>query len=49
MLKFSRIYPEYDFKNNKGYGTKKHIDALRKYGPTKIHRLTFKNVINHIK
>ena len=46
MLKLSRIYPEYDFKRNKGYGTKKHIEALKKNGPSKIHRISFKNVLN---
>ena len=34
-------YPEYDFASNKGYGTKAHMDALRKYGPCPIHRRTF--------
>ncbi len=34
-------YPEYDFKENKGYGTAKHIEALKKFGPTPIHRRTF--------
>jgi ribonuclease HII len=31
----------YDIHNNKGYGTKKHIDAIKKYGITKWHRKTF--------
>ncbi len=31
----------FDIKNNKGYGTKKHIEAIKKYGPTKYHRKTF--------
>ncbi len=35
------IYPEYDLKNNKGYGTKKHIEAIKKYGATEKHRLSF--------
>ena len=37
-------YPElekYDIKNNKGYGTKKHLEAIQKYGLTKWHRKTF--------
>lgn len=34
-------FPEYDFKNNKGYGTKKHIEAIKKYGICKYHRLSF--------
>jgi len=37
-------YPMYDLINNKGYGTKKHIEALKKYGPCKYHRKTFKPV-----
>jgi len=45
MDEYHLIYPEYDFINNKGYGTKNHILALEKYGPTKIHRKTFKKVL----
>ena len=42
---YAKKYPEYDFKNNKGYGTKDHIEALRKYGPVKgLHRFTYKPV-----
>lgn len=38
-------YPEYNIKKNKGYGTKDHIEALRKYGPVKgLHRFTYKPV-----
>lgn len=37
-------YPMYDLKHNKGYGTKKHIEALKKYGPCIHHRKTFKPV-----
>ena len=35
------LYPEYGIKNHKGYGTKVHIEALRKYGPAPIHRKQF--------
>lgn len=35
------IYPEYGIKQHKGYGTKAHMDALRKYGPTPCHRKQF--------
>ncbi len=35
------LYPEYGIKNHKGYGTKVHIEALKKYGPTPIHRKQF--------
>lgn len=36
------IYPEYGFKSHKGYGTKKHIEAIKLHGRTPIHRLSFK-------
>lgn len=39
-------YPMYDLKNNKGYGTKKHLDALQTYGPCKYHRVTYSPVRN---
>lgn len=35
------LYPEYGIKNHKGYGTKVHIEALKKYGPAPIHRKQF--------
>jgi ribonuclease HII len=46
MLKYSRIYPEYGFSENKGYGTRKHLLALQKYGPCRIHRVSFRGVLN---
>ncbi len=42
-------YPMYDLKNNKGYGTKKHLEALQTYGPCKYHRVSYspvRNVLN---
>lgn len=44
MYELDKIYPMYDLANNKGYGTKKHIEAIKKYGITKYHRLSFKPV-----
>ncbi len=41
MVKLSKEYPEYGFEKHKGYGTKSHIDALKKFGPCIYHRLTF--------
>ncbi|WP_153245726.1 ribonuclease HII [Lactobacillus helveticus] len=41
MDDYDKIYPQYGFPRNAGYGTKEHIDALKKYGPTPIHRKTF--------
>lgn len=41
MVEYDKIYPEYDFASNKGYGSAKHIEALKKYGPCPIHRRSF--------
>ena len=41
MIELDKLHPEYDFKHNKGYGTKKHIEAIEKYGIIKEHRKTF--------
>ena len=47
MLKMDEKYPEYNFKKHKGYGTKEHIENLKKYGKCDIHRETFiKNFVN---
>lgn len=41
MDEYDAKYPEYNFKSNKGYGTKEHIEAIKKFGPCPIHRKTF--------
>ena len=41
MVEYDKIFPEYDFAGNKGYGSSAHIAALKKYGPTPIHRKSF--------
>lgn len=41
MEEYDSILPEYGFASNKGYGTKAHIEALKAYGPTPIHRKSF--------
>lgn len=41
MVEMSQIYPEYSFEKHKGYGTKAHIEAIKKYGKCPIHRDTF--------
>jgi ribonuclease HII len=46
MINISRYYPEYNFEYNKGYGTKEHLKNLQKYGPSKIHRISFRGVLN---
>lgn len=46
MAEYDLQYPEYGFAKHKGYGTKAHIDAIRQFGPSPIHRKTFiKNFI----
>jgi ribonuclease HII len=45
MQKQAEHYPAYGFTSNKGYGTKKHIEALKAHGPCKIHRPSFLNNI----
>ena len=41
MVEYDQVYPEYGFASNKGYGAKAHIEAIKKYGPTPIHRRSF--------
>ncbi len=41
MVEYDKVYPEYGFAANKGYGAQTHIEALKKYGPCPIHRRTF--------
>lgn len=44
LMKMDEEYPMYDLKNNKGYGTKKHLEALEKYGACKYHRKSYSPV-----
>ena len=41
MVEYDKILPQYGFASNKGYGSTEHIEALKKFGPTPIHRATF--------
>jgi len=41
MLQYDEEYPQYGFAKHKGYGTREHIEALKKYGPCPIHRRSF--------
>lgn len=45
MQAYAKIYPEYGFDKHKGYPTKQHKEALKKYGVTPIHRRSFQPVI----
>ena len=47
LYEMDKEYPMYDLKNNKGYGTKKHIAAIKEYGITKYHRLSYKPVSDY--
>ncbi|MFZ7111355.1 MAG: ribonuclease HII [Desulfatiglandales bacterium] len=44
MVSLHSAYPMYGFLRHKGYGTASHLTALREYGPSPIHRLTFRGV-----
>jgi len=49
MCKIHEEFPMYNWKQNKGYPTKEHRDAIRKYGPTKYHRKSFKLLPEQLK
>jgi ribonuclease HII len=49
MIEMDIIHPGYGFAGHKGYGSAAHLDAIRKLGPTPIHRLTFGGVKEHVK
>lgn len=44
MYEYAKKYPEYCFDSHVGYGTKKHMDALKEFGPCEIHRRSFKPI-----
>jgi len=44
---YDKEYPEYGFGKHKGYGTKLHMEALRKYGPSPVHRPSFLKFLNN--
>ena len=48
LIELDKQYPEYGFAKNAGYGTKKHIEAIEKYGIIPEHRKTFKPVSEHL-
>ena len=41
MKEYAEEFPEYGFEDNKGYGSRKHIEAIQKYGPCALHRRSF--------
>lgn len=44
MRQYHKVYPQYGFEKNKGYATKEHLMALKKFGPCPIHRKSFSPV-----
>lgn len=45
MMRLHDHFPQYNFLQNKGYGTSEHRKALRSYGPCKMHRFSFRSVL----
>ncbi|MDD4112447.1 MAG: ribonuclease HII, partial [Herbinix sp.] len=41
MIAYDKVFPGYGFADNKGYGSPQHIDAIKRLGPTPIHRMSF--------
>jgi ribonuclease HII len=46
LVKWDAVFPQYGLARNKGYGTRDHLDALRQWGPTALHRFSFEPVRN---
>lgn len=49
MIEQAQLYPNYGFEKHKGYLTKDHLEALKKYGPCEIHRFSYKPIKDNIK
>lgn len=49
MKEMHKKYPEYHFHKHKGYGTKLHLEMLKKHGPCKIHRRSFRPIVEFAK
>ncbi len=46
MLRYHEIYPHYNFKRHKGYGTREHLAMIKRYGPSPIHRKSYAGVMS---
>jgi ribonuclease HII len=49
MVRYHDDYPQYGFSRHKGYGTREHLEAIARYGPCPIHRLSFAGVKEYCK
>ena len=47
MIEHHEKYPQYNFAKHKGYGTREHLEAIRKFGYCELHRVTFRGVKAH--
>jgi len=47
MIRLAELYPEYKFENNKGYGTRHHLNAIKEFGPCQIHRRSFQPICQY--
>ncbi len=45
MIHFDSLYPQYDFKKHKGYGTREHMERIMQHGPCPLHRKSFRQVM----
>jgi ribonuclease HII len=45
MNRYHELYPQYNFRTHKGYATREHMEAIKKYGPCPIHRKSFRGVL----
>lgn len=48
MCAYHEQYPAYGFNENKGYGSRRHMEAIRLHGPCPLHRKTFRGVLEHV-
>jgi ribonuclease HII len=48
MAEYHQTYPDYNFLQHKGYGTREHLNRIRTYGPSPLHRRTFRGVREHV-
>ena len=45
MCRYHEEFPEYEFHTHKGYGTREHLDRIKQFGPCRLHRKTFRGVL----
>jgi len=48
MVAYDRLYPGYGFSSHKGYGSALHLEAIARFGPSPLHRRTFRGVREHL-